>query len=160
MANNIVNNFSSQIVTIFNEVIKNYERDLEIIKETEAELQDLYHEAELSKPKDMYQGYLLYKAIRDTRIRRRTAKNETEILKDMYEFFTSQNGQSFKNKIQNIQGNSRKLQTIQGARTYTPRQRNDLTIENKHSEESQNFEEMLAEFKKVKPHFKGGKMRK
>lgn len=160
MANNIVNNYSTTIVTIFQSVIETYERDLEIIKETQDELVDLEHEIELSAPKNMYQGYLLYKAIRDARIRRRTAKQEAELLKDMYEFFTSQNGQSFKNKIQNIQGNSKKLQTIQEARTYTPRQRNDLTIENKHSEESQNFEEMLAEFKKVKPHFKGGKLRK
>ena len=155
-----MNNYSTTIVTIFQSVIETYERDLEIIKETQDELVDLEHEIELSAPKNMYQGYLLYKAIRDARIRRRTAKQEAELLKDMYEFFTSQNGQSFKNKIQNIQGNSKKLQTIQEARTYTPRQRNDLTIENKHSEESQNFEEMLAEFKKVKPHFKGGKMRK
>ena len=160
MANNIVNNYSTTIVTIFQSVIETYERDLEIIKETQDELVDLEHEIELSAPKNMYQGYLLYKAIRDARIKRRTAKQEAELLKDMYEFFTSQNGQSFKNKIQNIQGNSKKLQTIQEARTYTPRQRNDLTIENKHSEESQNFEEMLAEFKKVKPHFKGGKLRK
>ena len=160
MANNIVNNYSTTIVTIFQSVIETYERDLEIIKETQDELVDLEHEIELSAPKNMYQGYLLYKAIRDARIRRRTAKQEAELLKDMYEFFTSQNGQSFKNKIQNIKGNLKKLQTIQEARTYTPRQRNDLTIENKHSEESQNFEEMLAEFKKVKPHFKGGKMRK
>lgn len=160
MANNIVNNYSTTIVAIFQSVVERYEKDLEIIKETEAELQDLYHEAELSKPKDMYQGYLLYKAIRDTRIRRRTAKNEVEILKEAYEYFTSQNGINFKNKIQNIQGNSRKLQAIQEARTYTPRHRNDLTIENKHSDESQNFEEMLAEFKKVKPHMRGGKMRK
>ena len=66
---NIVNNYSSTIITIFQEVIKNYERDLEIIKETEEELNDLNHEIELSSPKDMYQGYLLYKAIRETRIR-------------------------------------------------------------------------------------------
>ena len=160
MANNIVNNYSTTIVTIFQSVIETYERDLEIIKETQDELVDLEHEIELSAPKNMYQGYLLYKAIRDARIRRRTAKQETELLKDMYEFFTSQNGQSFKNKIQNIQGNSKKLQTIQEARTYTPRQRNDLTIENKHSDESQNFEEMLAEFKRNKAYMKGGKLRK
>ena len=157
---NIVNTYASTISTIYSEVIKKYECDLEIIKQTEDELQDLMHEIELSVPKNAVQGYKLYKEIRELRIKRRTAKNEVELLKDMYEYFTSQNGVNFKNKIQNIQGNAKKLQTIQEARTYTPRQRNDLTIENKHSEESQNFEEMLAEFKKVKPHFKGGKLRK
>lgn len=160
MANNIVNNFSSQIVTIFNEVVKNYERNLEIIQETQNEIMDLEHEAELSAPKNMYGGYLIYKAIREARIKRRTAKQENELLKDMYDYFTSQNGQAFKNKIQNIQGNSRKLQAIQEARTYTPRQRDDLTIENKHSDESQNFEQMLADFNKNKAYMKGGKMRK
>lgn len=160
MANNIVNNYSTTIVTIFQSVVDTYERNLEIIQETQDEIMDLEHEAELGNPKDMYHGWLLYKALREARIRRRTAKQENELLKDMYEFFTSQNGISFKNKIQNIQGNSRKLQAIQEARTYTPRQRSDLTIENKHSDESRNFEQMLAEFNKNKAYMKGGKMRK
>ena len=73
---NIVNNYSSTIITIFQNVVKEYEHNLEIIKQSEEELNDLYHEAELSNPKDMYKGYLVYKAIRDTRIRRRTAKEE------------------------------------------------------------------------------------
>ena len=160
MANNIVNNYSTTIVTIFQSVVDTYERNLEIVQETQDEIMDLEHEAELGNPKDMYHGWLLYKALREVRIRRRTAKQENELLKDMYEFFTSQNGVSFKNKIQNIQGNSRKLQAIQEARTYTPRQRSDLTIENKHSDESQNFEQMLADFNRNKAYMKGGKMRK
>lgn len=160
MANNIVNNYSSQIVTIYQEVIKNYERNLEIIKQTEAELNDLYHEAELSRPKDMYQGYLVYKAIRETRIRRRTAKEENELLKDMYDYFQSQSGQAFKSKIQSIQGNSIKLRTTQESRTYTPRQRNDLTITDQHSNANKPFENMLAEFNKNKAYMKNGKLRK
>ena len=141
---NIVNNFSSNIVTIYQEVIKNYERDLEIIKQTEAELNDLYHEAELSQPKDMYKGYLVYKAIRDIRIKRRTAKEEVELLKDMYDYFQSPQGQAFKNKIQSIQGNSVKLRAAQEARTYQPRQRDDLTITDKHSSANKPFEKMEA----------------
>lgn len=160
MANNIVNNYSSQIVTIYQEVIKNYERNLEIIKQTEAELNDLYHEAELSQPKDMYKGYLVYKAIREIRIRRRTAKEENELLKDMYDYFQSQSGQAFKSKIQSIQGNSIKLRTTQESRTYTPRQRNDLTITDQHSNANKPFENMLAEFNKNKAYMKNGKLRK
>ena len=157
---NIVNNFSSNIVNIYQEVIKNYERDLEIIKQTEAELNDLYHEAELSNPKDMYKGYLVYKAIRETRIRRRTAKEEAELLKDMYDYFQSPQGQAFKNKIQSIQGSSVKLRATQEARTYQPRQRNDLTITDKHSTANKPFEEMLKDFNKNKVHIKNGKLRK
>lgn len=157
---NIVNNFSSNIITIFQEVTKNYERNLEIIKETEGELNDLSHEIELSSPKDMYKGYLAYKAIRETRIRRRTAKEENEVLKDMYDYFQSPQGQAFKNKIQSIQSNSMKLRTAQEARTYQPRQREDLTIVNKHSNENKSFEAMLKDFNKNKAYVKGGKLRK
>lgn len=113
MANNIVENYSTTIVTIYQDVIRNYEKDLEIIKQAEDELNDLYHEAEMSEPKDMYNGYLIYKAIREVRIRRRTAKEEVELLKDMYEYLKSPAGQSFKSKIQSIQGNTAKLRAAQ-----------------------------------------------
>lgn len=160
MSNNIVNNYASTIVTIYADVIKTYERNLEIIKETEEELNDLYHEAELSKPKDMYKGYLVYKAIREARIRRRTAKNENELLKDMYDYFTGQNAQAFKSKIQSIQGASVKLKTTQEQRTYTPRQRNDLTITNQKPVANKPFEDMMKQFNQTKVTVKGGKLRK
>lgn len=157
---NIVNNYSSTIVTIFKDVVKNYETNLNIIKQTEEELNDLAHEAELSEPKDMYKGYLIYKAIRETRIRRRTAKEENELLKDMYDYFQSQQGQAFKSKIQSIQGNSAKLRATQETRTYKPRQRNDLTITNQHSDANKVFEDMIRDFNKNKATMRGGKLRK
>ena len=158
--NNIVNNYSTTIVTFYQDVKKNYERNIEVIKQAEEELNDLYHEAELAEPKDMYKGYLIYKAIRDTRIRRRKAKEENEILKDMYEYFNSSSGQAFKTKIQSIQGSAVKLQATQETRTYQPRQRNDLTITDKHSTAHKPFQEMLADFNKTKVSMQNGKLRK
>ena len=158
--NNIVNNYCSTMVTIFQDVKKNYENNEEIIKQTEDELNDLYHECELADPKDMYKGYLMYKAIRDVRIRRRQAKQENEILKDIYEYLGSQSGQSFKTKMQSIQGSSAKIQSAQESRTYQPRQRNDLTITDKHSSATKPFETMLADFNKNKAYMQGGKLRK
>lgn len=160
MSTNIVNNYSSSIVTIFQDVIKNYERNVELIKQIEDELNDINHEIELSEPKNAYQGYLLYKEIRDLRIKRRTAKEEVELLKDMYEYFKSQPGQAFKSKIQSIQGNSVKLRTMQESRTYQPRQRDDLTITEKHSDANKPFEELLAKFNETKITKQGGKLRK
>jgi hypothetical protein len=157
---NIVNQYSTTIVTIFQDVKKNYERNLEVIKQTEDELNDLYHEAELSEPKDMYKGYLVYKAIREARIRRRTAKEENEILKDMYDYLNSQAGQTFKSKMQSIQGSAAKIRSAQEARTYQPRQRDDLTITDKHSEANKPFEDMLRDFNKNKAYMQGGKLRK
>ena len=160
MANNIVNNYSTTIVTIYQDVKKNYERNLEIIKQTEDELNDLYHECELADPKDMYNGWKMYRAIRDTRIRRRTAKEENELLQDMYDYLMSPAGQSFKSKIQSVQGASVKLRATQESRTYQPRQRNDLTITDKHSNANKPFEQMLADFNRDKAYMKGGKLRK
>lgn len=165
MSNNIVNNYASTIITIYQDVVRTYERNNEIIKQTEGELQDLMHECELSNPKDMYKGYLVYKEIREVRIRRRTAKEENELLKDMYDYFMGQNGQAFKGKIQSIQGNSARLRATQEQRTYQPRQRNDLTIENLHSNANESlanesFETMLDKFNRSKAYIKNGKLRK
>ena len=160
MSSNIVNNFASTIVTIYKDVVERFEDNLKVIKQSEDELNDLYHEIELANPKDMYKGYLVYKEIREVRIRRRTAKEENELLKDMYDYFMSQNGQTFKSKIQSIQGNSVKIRNAQEQRTYQPRQRSDLTITNKHVVANKPFEEMLSEFNKNKPYMSGGKMRR
>ena len=159
-SNNIVNNYSTTMITIFQDVVKNYERALEVIRETEDELLDLAHEAELSSPKDMYKGYLLYKAIRDARIRRRQAKEEVELLKEMYEYVKSQPGQAFKSKIQSIQGSSVKIRAAQEARTYQPRKRKDLTIAGEHSDEAKSFEQMIREFNENKVRVQNGKLRK
>ena len=157
---NIVNNYCSTVVTIFQDVKKNYENNLEIIKNTEDELNDLYHECELADPKDMYNGWKIYRAIRETRIRRRAAKEENEVLKDMYEYLNSQAGQTFKSKVQSIQGNAAKIRSTQESRTYQPRQRNDLTITDKHSSATKPFEEMLKEFNQTKVSMQNGKLRK
>ena len=157
---NIINNYSTTIVSIFQDVINNYERNLEIIKQAEEELIDLEHEIELSAPKDMYKGYLVYKEVRDVRIKRRKAKEENELLKDMYDYLKSQQGQSFKNKIQSIQGASVKLRDAQEHRTYIPKQRSDLTITNHTSVAHKPFEEMLSDFNKIKVSTQNGKFRK
>ena len=157
---NIVNNYSSTMVQIYKDVIENYERNIEDIRRIEEELNDLNHEAELSDPKNMYQGYLLYRAIRELRIERRRAKEENELLKDMYEYFKSQQGQAFKSKIQQIQGSAAKLREVQERRTYTPRQRDDLTCTDVTSTAHKPFQEMLREFNETKVTMKNGKLRK
>lgn len=157
---NIVNNYSTTMVQIIQDVIKNYEHNNERIRCIEEELNDLNHEIELTPSRNMYSGYLLYKSIRELRIERRKAKEENELLKDMYEFFKSQVGQEFKNKIQQIQGNAAKLREVQERRVYTPRQRNDLTCTDQTSTAHRPFEDMLKEFNKTKVTMQGGKLRK
>jgi hypothetical protein len=154
---NLVTNYTTTIVTIYQQVIQTYENNLAIIKQTEEELNDLVHEAEFAAPKDMYKGYLIYKDIRDLRQKRRCAKNTNELLKEMYDFLNDQQGQSFKTKIQQIQGHSAKINNTQESRVYQPRQRTDLTIG---AQTGKDFEDMMKEFNKNKPYMKNGKMRK
>ena len=156
----IIENYSTTVVTIFQNVVKDYERDLERIKEIEDELQDIFHEIELSPSRNMYAGYLFYKRIRELRIERRRCKEEVELMKETYEFFKSQQGQSFKNKMQALQGSARKIRNAQEQRTYKPRVRDDLTIEGLTSSEHASFEDMMKEFKETKVSMKNGKLRK
>ena len=157
---NIVNNYSSTIVTIFQDVIRTYENNIETIKQAEGELTDLEHEIELSNPKNARDGYKIYKELRKIRIKRRTAKDENQLLQDMYDYFKSQQGQSFKSKLQQIQGAAAKIENAQSCRTYTPRQRNDLSITDKTCKTIKPFEDMLKEFNQTKVSMQGGKLRK
>lgn len=159
-SNNIVNNYCSTLIQIATDVVKKYESNVEIIKKTEDELNDVYHEIELGKPQDLYGGYKLYKQVKDLRMQRRQAKDENDLLKDMYEYVKSQPGQSFKSKIQSIQGSSAKVYGAQNRRTYNPRQRSDLTITNKTCEVNRPFEDLMKEFKQTKVTMQGGKLRK
>jgi hypothetical protein len=159
-SNNIVNNYCSTLIQIATDVVKKYESNVEIIKKTEDELNDVYHEIELGKPQDLYGGYKLYKQVKDLRMQRRQAKDENDLLKDMYEYIKSQPGQSFKSKIQSIQGSSAKVYEVQSRRTYNPRQRSDLTITNKTCEVNRPFEDLMKEFKQTKVTMQGGKLRK
>jgi DNA-binding transcriptional MerR regulator len=159
-SNNIVNNYCSTLIQIATDVVKKYESNVEIIKKTEDELNDVYHEIELGKPQDLNGGYKLYKQVKDLRMQRRQAKDENDLLKDMYEYIKSQPGQSFKSKIQSIQGSSAKVYEAQSRRTYNPRQRSDLTITNKTCEVNRPFEDLMKEFKQTKVTMQGGKLRK
>lgn len=159
-SNNIVNNYCSTLIQIATDVVKRYEDNEATIKQTEEELNDVYHEIELGKDQDLYGGYKLYRQVKDLRIKRRQAKDENALLKDMYEYIKSQQGQSFKSKIQSIQGSSVKVYEAQSRRTYNPRQRSDLTITNKTCEVNRPFEDLMKEFKQTKVTMQGGKLRK
>lgn len=55
------------------------------LKNVDNELLDILHIIEMEAPKNMYQGWLLYKKIRDNRKRRRPIKDEITILQDVLE---------------------------------------------------------------------------
>ena len=158
--NNIVNNYCSTFIQIANDVVKKYESNVEVIKQTEDEINDINHEIELSSPKDMYHGYLLYKTLRELRVRRRQAKDENDILHEMYCYITSQNGIEVKTKMQKLQGHAVDTERKLNNRSYCPRQRSDLTITDVSPVCNKPFEQLMKEFKETKVTTKNGKLRK
>ena len=159
MTNTVVD-YSNTIIDIFKDVATRYENNLEIIKQTEDEINDINHEIELSSPKDMYHGYLLYKTLRELRVRRRQAKDENEILSEMYCYITSQNGIEVKTKMQKLQGHAVETERKLNNRSYCPRQRSDLTITDASPVCNIPFEQLMKEFKETKVTTKNGKFRK
>lgn len=155
---NVTEKYCSSIVQIFKDVISTYEYNQTIIKQTELEQTDLEHEIELGGPKNARDGYKLYKELRDVRQRRRKAKDENDLLEELYDFLKTQ--QNFKNKISQIQGSTAKVYNKQQNRTYTPRARTDLTCTEKTCESHKPFEELLKDFNEVKITKQGGKLRK
>ena len=157
---NIVVDYSTNIIDIFTDVVKRYQTNLEIITQTEDELNDINHEIELSSPKDMYHGYLMYKTLRELRVRRRQAKDENDVLHEMYCYITSQNGIEVKTKMQKLQGHAVDTERKLNNRSYCPRQRSDLTITDVSPVCNKPFEQLMKEFKETKVTTKNGKLRK
>jgi len=117
------------IADIMNRVIVDYELNEQVIRDTEGELMDLEHEIELSEARNAAEGYKLYKDLRDTRIRRRKAKNENAGMKELYQYFKSND--NFKRGLKNVRS-----QVIQAYNTvenqeYKPRVRKNLHIAQK-----------------------------
>ena len=70
------------------EIIQAEQREKELIKELEnsdKEMLDLLHIIEIEKPKDLFNGWKLYKQIKANRIKRREIKDEILIVENVLE---------------------------------------------------------------------------
>jgi hypothetical protein len=154
---NMVDQYLHSIVSIFDKVNSTYELNLSVINQCDREIVDLEHEIELAPDMNASEGYKAYKELRDVRRKRRTAKEENELLKDTYEFFQQNN--QFRNKVTQIQGTTRKVFESQQRREYMPRVRNDLTITSQKAERTIPFEDLMSDWKKNKARMgKDGKL--
>lgn len=85
----------------------------EMVRETDMETNDLLHKIEFSNLSAV-DGYRMYKQLHDVRIRRRTAKDNL----DMLELFVKS---GFTTSLVNLQTRSSELQASLESRTYQPR---------------------------------------
>lgn len=155
---NLAEKYITTILQIVQEITNNYEYNIDVIKRSEGELIDLEHEIELSAPKNARDGYKLYSELRRIRIQRRIAKEENELMSELYDFFKT--NPHIANKLRELQGKSAKTCEMLENRKYRPRQRDDLTITDERSTVYKPFEEQLKDFKKIKVRSKNGKLRK
>ena len=138
---NIVERYCTSIITTFKDVIFTYENNIDIIKRCEDEQMDLEHEIELASPKNAREGYKLYKELREVRLRRRKAKDENQLLHELYNYLKK--NLDFNNKMKQIQGNTAKIYEQQHTKTYKPRVRQDLTCTDQTCMAYNPFEELL-----------------
>lgn len=128
LPHNIATQYSTSITLVYDDIVKTYEKNAMFINQCEEELLDLEHEIELSDDKNMYAAWEIYRAIKDVRTRRRVAKDENQVLQEMYNFIKSKEGEAMKVNFQKMRLNSSKVSVAQQHRIYIPRQRTDLTI--------------------------------
>ena len=152
---NIVERYCTSIITTFKDVIFTYENNIDVIKRCEDEQMDLEHEIELAAPKNAREGYKLYKELREVRLRRRKAKDENQLLHELYNYLKK--NLDFNNKMKQIQGNTAKIYEQQHTKTYKPRVRQDLTCTDQTCMAYNPFEELLEKFEANKNKDKGGK---
>lgn len=157
MSSNIVDRYATTITQIYDSVASAYRANETELEQVNGEINDLLHEIELGKPKNAREGYVVYKELREARQRRHKAKDENELLNELYTYLQSQ--AAFRNRLTQIQGNARKLYTKQQGRVYTPRKRDDMTISGHVEPEIKSFESMIQDFKKIKVSSQGGKLR-
>lgn len=133
-------------MSVVDSVTKQYELNQDIIRKCEGEIQDLLHEIEIGNSKNAYEGYLLYKELREIRIARRNAKDENEQLNELYNYLKSH--LNLKQSLQYIQSKCQKKANMQENRTYKPRVRKDLTISEEKPENNKKFKKLLKDFNK------------
>lgn len=124
MCQNIGNNSISRIMADINAVIKKYEENEMIIKECDDETQDLLHEAELGKSKEMQGRSRFYSDIREIRQKRRISKDENSLLEEFYNYIQEN---KLKDSLQKIQSNAAKSYNALQLRFYKAKIRDDLT---------------------------------
>jgi hypothetical protein len=123
---NLAEKIVTQILTDIAEVERIYNENYERIKQKELEVTDLQHEIELAKDCNMYEGYLLYRKLRDVLRDRREMKDENEMLFFLFDTFNKI--PAFKNALINAHKDIKRKERELDEREYYPRVRNDLTI--------------------------------
>lgn len=100
------------------DVISRYEGNIARQKELEDETQDLMHVAELTEKVSAAQGYKNWRKLQEVRRERRACKNETELLKPLYDYLQDR---AVINQLSQIQGKCSSSKQVISMRKYALR---------------------------------------
>lgn len=109
-----IKNFCSFI----RQVISRYDNDRNRLSELEAEMQDVLHYTEMSKSKDVLNGYKIYKKLCEIRRERRACKNEIDLLQPIYEMF---HGTKELDQLARLQGTCKQIKKTIANKGYSVR---------------------------------------
>ena len=98
--------------------LSQFERDQEVLDQTEREIQDILHYMEMSSNKKRQDGFNIYKRLTEARRERRRCKNEIELLHPVYELF---HGTKLLDQLSQLQGSCRIVKESIDNRIYNPR---------------------------------------
>lgn len=114
-----VNRNVCTIVQMYKMVSEKFYENNKIISQCDKETQDVLHRLEFDTHQNVINGYKLYDLLYEIRQRRRKAKNENEILHDLYHF--CKDNPVFLEKAKRIQSDAQKIVDEQKERIYNPR---------------------------------------
>lgn len=100
------------------QALSQYSYNKEELVKIENKQQDIMHFIELTKDKDAFTGYKLYKELCELCRERRKCKSEMELLAPVYEMF---NGTNLLDQLASVQGSCRKAKQTIANKGYTVR---------------------------------------
>lgn len=110
--------FISQLINVFSQVPHWYEENEQEVKFRDDEYNDLTHALELIAFGGV-QGYKLAVGLKENRIKRREAKNTSELMKPLYDLVKKH--QHLLSEMRKCSSEISKMTNIQKARKYHPR---------------------------------------
>lgn len=106
-------------LSFLRQVKPRYEDNFHLVGEADYKTQDILHEIEMSRDKDIRNGYDAYKLLREVRRDRRVCKNENELLRPVITFL--EKNPTLIDDLERLQSHCQQLKETIDDRYYTMR---------------------------------------
>lgn len=140
-----IENSLKLIISMFDSTVNTYENNCKTIRNCDLKQNDVAHKRELSKRMTVAAICKLHKEERENLIVRRKAKDENELLKELYDYCIA--NKHIKKEFSKMLSNYNNKKAKQSKRIYTPRiSPNEETTVN--AKTKPNLDKMIKEYKR------------